>query len=354
MAEVGVENVICPKDKIVFDATTGEFICTETGEVLEERVVDLGPEWRPYIKEERVERERVGSPITFRIHDNGLTTDVSDGGKLRVLHRKLRVNYKERKVVTYLSILNDEAAKLGLPGYVIEDAAIKLRKIVGDMKQRRVNKYAIVYAVIYYSARSYNIPISLQELRKKCAEVVNDMRELWRAMEIAKEYYKNTFISPSYYIPKVVEKLQLSQATATKAAEILNVLYNKGIISGKSHVGAAAAAIYLAAVVNDEKRLQREIAESIGVSDITLRSNLRLIVKHFPVVYKCKNCGAIVYKFERVGQDSVGIRTPYEVKCGYDWKCPSCGKPLDLVVEVGRDDGSPPLEGARLHNGRGE
>jgi transcription initiation factor TFIIB len=335
MAEAGVENIICPKDKIVFDVNTREFICTETGEVLEEKVVDLGPEWRSYTEEERVERERVGSPITFRVHDNGIATDIS-AGKLKVLHRKLRVNYKDKKVVTYLSILNDEAAKLGLPGYVIEDAAIKLRKIIDDKKHRRVNKYAIVYAVIYYSARSYNIPISLQELRKKYAEV--DKRELWWAMEIAKEYYNNTFISPLHYIPKVIEKLQLSQATATKAAEILNVLYNKGIISGKSHLGAVAAAVYLASIVNDEKRLQKEVAESMGITDVTLRSSLRLIVKHFPVVYKCKNCGTIVYKFERVGQDFAGIRTPYEVKCRYNWKCPSCGKPLDLDVKVGRGE----------------
>ena len=40
--------VRCSPDKIIYDEFRGEYVCTETGEVLEERVPDYGPEWRSF------------------------------------------------------------------------------------------------------------------------------------------------------------------------------------------------------------------------------------------------------------------------------------------------------------------
>ena len=47
-----------------------------------------------------------------------------------------------------------------------------------------------------------------------------------------------------------------------------------------------------------------------------------------PVKYICKNCGYVLYKFERVGQDFYGVRTPSEIKLMYGGMCPRCGHEL--------------------------
>jgi hypothetical protein len=47
------------------------------------------------------------------------------------------------------------------------------------------------------------------------------------------------------------------------------------------------------------------------------------------IVYVCKNCGYTLYKFESVGQDFYGVRTPSEIKSIYGGKCPKCGHPLE-------------------------
>ncbi|MEW9491398.1 MAG: hypothetical protein TQ35_0004245 [Candidatus Aramenus sulfurataquae] len=47
-----------------------------------------------------------------------------------------------------------------------------------------------------------------------------------------------------------------------------------------------------------------------------------------PVVYKCKNCGYELYRFEKVGQDFYGVRTPSEIKSIYGGRCPKCGYQL--------------------------
>jgi len=47
-----------------------------------------------------------------------------------------------------------------------------------------------------------------------------------------------------------------------------------------------------------------------------------------PVTYKCKGCGYELYRFEKVGQDFYGVRTPSEIKLLYGGRCPRCGREL--------------------------
>jgi len=62
-----------------------------------------------------------------------------------------------------------------------------------------------------------------------------------------------------------------------------------------------------------------------------------------PVVYRCKNCGYILYVFWRVGQDSYGVPTPSELISIYGGVCPRCGHRLekpgldDVEVVAGRE-----------------
>jgi len=49
------------------------------------------------------------------------------------------------------------------------------------------------------------------------------------------------------------------------------------------------------------------------------------------IVYVCKDCGYPLYKFEKVGQDFYGVRTPSEINSIYGGRCPQCGHPLGSV-----------------------
>ncbi|BBD72585.1 hypothetical protein HS1genome_0974 [Sulfodiicoccus acidiphilus] len=48
------------------------------------------------------------------------------------------------------------------------------------------------------------------------------------------------------------------------------------------------------------------------------------------IMYQCKGCGSELFKFERVGQDFYGVRTPTEIMGMYSNKCPKCGKQLEI------------------------
>lgn len=45
--------------------------------------------------------------------------------------------------------------------------------------------------------------------------------------------------------------------------------------------------------------------------------------------YVCKSCGYELYKFEKVGQDFYGVRTPSEIKLLFGGRCPKCGREID-------------------------
>jgi len=84
--------------------------------------------------------------------------------------------------------------------------------------------------------------------------------------------------SPMEYIPRFCSKLGLSGDVQTKTLEILKEAADHEIVSGRGPVGVAAASLYIASVLCGEKRVQREIADIAGVTEVTIRNRYKEIV----------------------------------------------------------------------------
>jgi transcription initiation factor TFIIB len=56
---------------------------------------------------------------------------------------------------------------------------------------------------------------------------------------------------------------------------LLHNAEEKKIIAGKDPQGMAAAAIYIACVIEGEKKTQKEIAEAAGVTEVTVRNRYK-------------------------------------------------------------------------------
>jgi transcription initiation factor TFIIB len=50
-------------------------------------------------------------------------------------------------------------------------------------------------------------------------------------------------------------------------------------LSGKGPRGLAAAALYMACIKNNDKRIQRNVADAAGTTEVTLRNRLRGLEK---------------------------------------------------------------------------
>jgi len=331
---------------IIYDPERGEYVDTETGEVVEDRVVDQGPEWRTYNHKDRLERERTGSPLTLKVHDEGLSTSIGRYSKvkdriklmkMRRLHNWIKISStKEKKLVTYLSRLNREASKLGLPNHVKETAALLLRKIIENCLERRITPNALIAVVLYHSCQANNVPISLQEFKAKFGISTSEFWDATKRIKTAIPEFRPTII-PTKYIPKIVEKLNLPPIVGTKAAELIDYMYKNGLISGKNYLSLSAAAVYVVAILMDNRKSQKEVAKAVNIAEATIRHRYKEIVKVLgPIRYICKKCGYEIYRFEKVGQDNYGIRSPSELKSIFGGKCPRCGHVLGEPTLTGK------------------
>ena len=51
------------------------------------------------------------------------------------------------------------------------------------------------------------------------------------------------------------------------------------LTSGRGPAGIAAAALYVAALMNDEKKTQREVADIAGITEVTIRNRYKELLK---------------------------------------------------------------------------
>ncbi|SHH67126.1 Transcription factor TFIIB repeat-containing protein, partial [Halobaculum gomorrense] len=79
-------------------------------------------------------------------------------------------------------------------------------------------------------------------------------------------------VDPKQYVPRFSSELDLSEEVKSKANEIIETTAEQGLLSGKSPTGFAAAAIYAASLLCNEKKTQREVADVAQVTEVTIRN----------------------------------------------------------------------------------
>jgi transcription initiation factor TFIIB len=69
--------------------------------------------------------------------------------------------------------------------------------------------------------------------------------------------------------------LRLGGEVQGDAAKLVGKALRKGLISGRGPTGVAAAALYIAGAMRNEKRTQKEVADVAGVTEVTIRNRYR-------------------------------------------------------------------------------
>jgi transcription initiation factor TFIIB len=285
----------CPPEDIVFDAERGEYICASTGEVLESRLVSQGPEWRAFTPEEKEKRSRVGGPLSPTVHDRGLATVIdwrdrdASGKKLEpkkrlefLRYRKWQIRSRiqssyDRNLAQAMNELEKISNILRLNKAVKEEAAIIYRKAVERGLVRGRSIESVVAAAVYVACRLKHFPRTLDEIayytKANRKEIARCYRLLVRELQI-----KVPLANPIDYISRMASLLDLSGKVMKTAAEILQKAREKAITAGKDPAGLAAAAIYIATLLEGEKKTQKEIAAVAGVTEVTVRNRYKEIV----------------------------------------------------------------------------
>jgi transcription initiation factor TFIIB len=282
----------CGSDHLVEDYDQGEVICQACGLVLSEHAMDRGPEWRAFTKEERDQRGRVGIPISYSIYDKGLSTVIDRVNrdaygrqlplstrlqmlKLRKWQIRTRVySSADRNLAQAMGELDRLTDRLHIPASIKERAAIVYRKALDSGLVRGRSIAAIAAASLYAACRSSETPRTLKEvsaasrIRKK--DVARCYRLLLRELEM-----KMPVEDPIRCISKIANKVGMATQTERRAIKILEQAKILGIVAGKDPMGLAAAALYVACVLEGEKKTQKEIAEVANVTEVTVRNRYK-------------------------------------------------------------------------------
>jgi transcription initiation factor TFIIB len=293
------EIALCPEcgsSHLSKDYSRAELVCGSCGLVLDEDIIDHGPEWRAFDSEQREKRARTGAPMTYTIHDKGLSTVIGwknrdSYGKsiptrnraqlyrLRKWQRRTRIsNATERNIVIALSELDRMASSLGLPRTVRETAAMIYRKAALKKLVRGRSIEGVATAALYAACRQCHVPRTLDEISNIAhisrKEIGRNYRYVSRELRL-----KLLPTSPEDYISRFCSELKLSGDVRAKTVEILQEAAHRELTSGRGPTGMAAASLYIASVLCGERRTQREVADVAGVTEVTIRNRYKELTK---------------------------------------------------------------------------
>ncbi len=282
----------CGSEHLTMDYERGELICEKCGLVLDDKFIDQGPEWRAFDMEQGEKRARTGAPMTYTIHDKGLSTEIGWKNKdsygksiptrnraqlyrLRKWQRRIRVsNATERNLAFALSELDRMASAMGLPRNVRETAAVIYRKAVDKNLIRGRSIEGVVAASLYGACRQCKVPRTLDEVanasRVGRKEIGRTYRFMTRELKL-----KLMPTKPQDYVSRFCSELKLSGEVTTRAMEILKEATEKELTSGRGPTGVAAAAIYIASIQCNQRRTQRDVADVAGVTEVTIRNRYK-------------------------------------------------------------------------------
>lgn len=286
----------CGQSLFTKDYARGEHTCTVCGLVLSERITDKGPEWRAFTADERNSRARTGAPATLTIADKGLATMIdwrnrdasgkaltsstrADIYRMRKWHIRSRLHSSEhRNLSVAMSEMERLSSQLGIPRDVRETSASIYRKTLAKRLVRGRSIESVVAASIYLACRIHRIPRRLDEV---VSETNLDRKKIGQSVRLIVTQTNLNVPLPSAkdLIPRLSSDLFLEGRTVKKATEIIKEAKERYITMGKDPGGIAGAALYIAGILEDDRRTQREIANVSRVTEVTIRNRYKELVR---------------------------------------------------------------------------
>jgi len=305
---------ICPncKSHIVTDKKHGEIRCDKCGMIFEEQIISQEKEWK--IFDNNVSGiPRANGSTKESLWDKGLSTMVGVGhtdaygapiptqtkikqSRINKLQNRTKLMYtKDRNFVLVLSKVDRILSVLNIGNnqeYMKDECAHIYKNAVEKGLTKGKNYQGIAAAVMYILCKVHKIPFQFIDICK-AADVKRQLT--WKYIKalnpVIKEMYSdkvniqneqksqnnvNNSIrsAPDDYLDKFADRWNLPPYVEVKAGEILKSLAKKGVLSGRSPAGFAAAALYIAA---KEKGIHVKLSLIKEVKYATLKSKIKLL-----------------------------------------------------------------------------
>lgn len=288
----------CGSTNMVVDYIAGEMVCQDCGVVSDEVIVDRGPEYRVF-SEEDIGRTRA-KPTNITRFDKGLGTAFRQGrkdshgtvldGETQFLHRRMqRLDLKSRtqsSVTRNLSVamdyINACSQKLHLPASVHIEAAKLYRQALDKNLIRGREIRTVSAACVYMACRATALPSTIDKVCSCIGVNKKQMTSVYRMLLVELDL-KMPIQKTKPRIAQACSKLKLFGKVEKRALELLEICHERKYLLGKDPRSMAAAIIYISAKETGDCPTQKEIADVLGVTEVTLRNRYKeLVARLYP------------------------------------------------------------------------
>lgn len=140
----------------------------------------------------------------------------------------------------------------------------------------------ILAASIYMACRTHTVPRTLGEIENATKvgrkDIIKTAKLLTNRLGM-----KLAPTSPLAYVGRFCAKLSLEPRVEERARGIINAALEKDITSGRGPTGISASAIYIAAILCDDRKTQKDVAEATGVTEVTLRVRYKELARELGI-----------------------------------------------------------------------
>jgi transcription initiation factor TFIIB len=267
----------CGSSDIAYE--DGELVCRRCGTVLEDRVIDTGPEWRGF---EAVERARAGP---FQKDPNGLGSTIQLTlperfrerlRRLAVLHARLRTDIEtelRRELMRQASILN-------IPLDFVDEALAIYREYRELLQHRLVSVQAIVLLMLV--ARRRGVVLRAKPALRSLGMItrLRLVNELYN--ELAPRLGIKGRASVEGLMGQAATRLGLPIEVVNRAVQLFRSV-PRTWLGGKPSTSVAGALLWLACQEHvdgiNTKCTQEGIANALGISSLTISHRARELAR---------------------------------------------------------------------------
>jgi transcription initiation factor TFIIB len=162
---------------------------------------------------------------------------------------------------------------------ILEVAASIYKKAVEKRLTKRRPIRTLSAAIVYMACRQCGIPITLKEVAYAAGahsmETMCGYRFLMRRLK----FPANSF-DVTQYANRLANQLSMHEIAKEIVHKIIGIAKCSRFSQGKNPIGLVAAACYIACILTEETKPQREIAEIAHVTEATIRNQCKELAKN--------------------------------------------------------------------------
>lgn len=134
----------------------------------------------------------------------------------------------------------------------------------------------LVPAAVFVGLRMLGVARTSAEVSE--AGKVTDKELLRTVRVVCKELdIRLPLLSPKDFVPRFGESLGVSEDVLSRCYDLLDDCEVAGLCNGPSPTSLCGVCLYIACLECGERRTQRDIGEICGVTEVTIRNNLRKV-----------------------------------------------------------------------------